>query len=135
MGRQRVVAPVAGEERDAPAGDLADGHGGRRRPERGVDDDLFDVVEQGVEAGAAVHADVGAPARSGGAHDDETDDDVVEPLSLFVDEDEDDDDEDDPPSPDDPDEPDDEPEPPSPDAPDDEEPEPDDDEPERLSVL
>jgi hypothetical protein len=132
-----VVAPVAGEERDAPAGDLADGHGGGRRPEGSVDDDLFDVVEQGVEAGAAVHADVGAPARSGGAHDDETDDDVVEPLSLFVDED--DEDEDDPPSPDEPDEsedaPDDEPEPPSPDAPDDEEPEPDDDEPERLSVL
>jgi hypothetical protein len=85
-----VLAPVAGEERHPPAADLADGDRCRRRTERRVDHDLFDVVEQRVQARAAVDPDVGAPGRRADGHDETEVELLVEPESL--------DDEDDPPS-------------------------------------
>jgi hypothetical protein len=123
-----VVAPVAGEEGDPATRHLADRDRRRRRPERGVDDDLLDVVEQHVEAGAPVDADVGAPPAGERIGHDETDVELaVELLSLDGDP-PDDDSDGDPPSLGD-----EEPEPPSPEDAD----ELDDvfDEPVRLSVL
>jgi hypothetical protein len=93
-----VVAPVAGEEGDLATRHLADRDRRRGRPERGFDDDLLDVVEQRVEAGAPVDADVGAPPAGGRVGHDETDVELaVELLSLDVDP-PDDDSDDDPPS-------------------------------------
>ena len=54
--------PVPGEERHPPPADLADVHVTRRRPERRVDRHLLDVVEEGVEAGAAEDPDLGCQA-------------------------------------------------------------------------
>jgi hypothetical protein len=102
-----VVAPVAGEEGDPATCHLADRDRRRGRPERCVDDDLLDVVEQGVEARAPVDADVGAPPAGGRVGHDETDVELaVELLSLDEDPPDDDppsllDEEPDPPSPED----------------------------------
>ena len=53
------MAPaVSGDERDAAALDLADVQRGRGGPERRLDLDLLDVVEEGVEAGSPEDADV-----------------------------------------------------------------------------
>jgi hypothetical protein len=122
-----VVAPVAGEEGDPAACHLPDRDRRRGRPERRVDDDLLDVVEQRVEARAPVDADVGPSPAGGRVGHDETEVELaVELLSLDVDS-PDDDPDDDPPSLAE------EPEPPSPEDAD----ELDDvfDEPVRLSVL
>jgi hypothetical protein len=101
-----VVAPVAGQEGDPPPGDHADGDGRGRWPVRRVDRDLLDVVEEGIEAGAPVDADVGGDAGragrglipSGVAHADFASDDEVD---VDDDEPESDDDEDDEPLPED----------------------------------
>ena len=86
MGRQRVLAPVAGEERDPATGHLTDRDRRRGRPERRVDDDLLDVVEQRVEARSAVDADVGAPPAAGRVGHDETEVELaVELFSLVAD--------------------------------------------------
>src|SRR6185369_3890584 len=53
-----VVAPVAGQERDAPAADLGDGDPIRGIAVRRGDVVLFRPVEQAVEAGAPDDADV-----------------------------------------------------------------------------
>jgi hypothetical protein len=127
-----VAEPVAGQERDPPACDLAEGDRGGRRAVGRLEGDLLDVVEQRVEAGAAVDPDVGArtavpPSGVGhvvlagvleldesplGDEEDEVDDEVS--------------DDDEPPSDDELDD-----EPPSDDELDDEE----DDDDDRLSVL
>jgi hypothetical protein len=92
---------VAGEERHPALAHRADRDRRRRGPVGGVELDLLDVVEQGVEAGAAVDPDVRlrtAPP-SGGCHavlagvllldesplDDEVDDDPSdeEPLDAL----------------------------------------------------
>jgi hypothetical protein len=119
-----VVAPVPGEERDSATCHLADRDRRRGRPEGRVDDDLLDVVEQRVQAGAPVDADVGAPPAGGRVGHDET---GVE-LAVELDSLDEDPPDDDPPSLVDLD-----PEPPSPEDVD----ELDDvlDEPVRLSVL
>ncbi len=48
--RELVVAPVAGNERDAAAADLGDRYGRARGPERRVEDDLFDRGGRSVPA-------------------------------------------------------------------------------------
>jgi len=67
-----VVAAVAREERDAPAGDRADRQRRGRRAEGRVERDLLDVVEERVEARAAEDAD-----------QEEEDDDAAGADSLF----------------------------------------------------
>jgi hypothetical protein len=61
---------MAGEERHPPPPDLAERQWGGRRSVGRVERDLLDVVEQRVQAGAAVDADLGARAAppSEGAH-------------------------------------------------------------------
>jgi hypothetical protein len=58
--REAVLGAVPGEERDAHALDLGDGDRPARRAPRGVGLDGLDLVGEGVEAGAAEDADVGA---------------------------------------------------------------------------
>jgi hypothetical protein len=57
-----VVRAVAREERHPPLTDDPEAHRCRRRTERRVDVDLFDVLEQLVEPGPAEDADLGQRA-------------------------------------------------------------------------
>jgi hypothetical protein len=81
--RQLVVHAVAGQEGDPPIADRPDGDRRRRRAVGRVDRHLDDVVEEGVEARAAEHPDLGRDRSRGheaaaGVLDDE------EEESLFV---------------------------------------------------
>jgi len=55
-----VARAVAGQERDAPAADVAQVQRAGRRPEGGVDLHLLDALEEVVEPGAAEDPDIGA---------------------------------------------------------------------------
>ena len=59
VGCQLVVAAVAGQEGDPPARHRPDRDRRRRGAVRGVELDRLDVVEEGVEARAAEHPDLG----------------------------------------------------------------------------
>jgi hypothetical protein len=76
---------MPGQERHPPATHLPDRHGRRGRAEGGVDRDLVDVLEQGVQAGSPVDADVGAAHELVAAVDEvaEEDDDFA-PSPLFA---------------------------------------------------
>jgi hypothetical protein len=93
---------VAGQERHPPAADLADRERCRRCAVGRVDRDLFDIVEQGVQARSADDPDVGpavAPQRC--AHADFASLDELEPLDEeLLPDDESDEDEDDDVEPD-----------------------------------
>jgi len=89
---------VPREERHPPGPDGTDRDKGGRRAERGVDCELVDVLEQRVEAGSPIHADVGAACgRRGRGHGlsaaavDDEDEDEGEDEGEDEDEDEDDD--------------------------------------------
>ena len=58
--REAVVAPVPGDERDAPARDVADHDVVAGFAERVLDLDALGVLEELVEPGPADDADVGA---------------------------------------------------------------------------
>src|ERR1041385_4004684 len=60
--RQLVLWPVARQERDPLAADLADHERPGRLPVRGVELDLLDVLEERVEAGAPEDPDLGRHA-------------------------------------------------------------------------
>jgi hypothetical protein len=64
MGGKLVLDPVPREERHAPPADLAQGDRRRRVPERGVDVDLLDVLQERVETRSAEDADLRAFAQA-----------------------------------------------------------------------
>lgn len=66
VGRELVVAAVTGKERDRAAADVADGEGRAGRTVGGVDNDLFDVVEEVVDPRTSEDPDVGGGHRHSG---------------------------------------------------------------------
>jgi hypothetical protein len=90
--RELVLEPVAWDEGDRPATDLADDRRRRGRPVRRLDLDGLGRLEEGVEPGAAEDPDLGGAQDAFSPVDDFDcfDDFEVEPDPGSEDEDEDD---------------------------------------------
>ena len=77
---------VARQERDPPAADGADHERRAGRSERGVEGDLFDVLEERIEARASEDADLCFRHEYGSYADFDSDDDVLPEDESFDDE-------------------------------------------------